>query len=44
MGWLFLAPALFGIWKYRYFAYWRWVLWVGLTLYVFAALFGRAEL
>jgi len=26
MGWLFMAPALYGIWRYRYWAYWRPVL------------------
>lgn len=40
MGWLFLAPALFGIWRYRYFAYWRYVAYVGLTLWLTAFLFS----
>jgi hypothetical protein len=39
MGWLFMGPALFGIWRYRYFAYWKWVLWTGAVLYLAGFLF-----
>lgn len=40
MGWLFLGPALFGIWRYRYVAYWQQVAYVGLILWLTAFLFS----
>jgi uncharacterized membrane protein len=40
MGWLFMGPALFGVWRYRYFAYWQWVLWAGAVLIAAGFLFS----
>ncbi len=40
MGWLFLAPALFANWRYRYFAYWKPVLAIGGVLFLSGALFS----
>jgi hypothetical protein len=42
MGWLFVLPALFGIWKYRYWAYWKPVLWILGVLQLTALLFSAS--
>lgn len=42
MGWLFVLPALFGVWKYRYWAYWKPILWILLVLQLTSLLFSAS--